>query len=489
MAQLVLVNPLTLRDDPTERRLLTPYFPLGLLYLAAVVRRAGFEVAVFDGMFADEARFRETLLRERPPVVGITALATVRQAALRLAAIARAAGATVVMGGADPTARPEAYLRHRVAGHSVVDLVVVGEGEQTLLELLPKLLDDREAAARPNGVAGLAYLDESGMLVRTAPRPRLADLDALPPPARDLVDLEPYRRTWRESHGHFSLSIIASRGCPYACSWCQKSVFGQVFRPRSPRAVAEEMRHLKEAYRPDHVRIVDDVMGIDRAWVRDWRDAVLALDAAVPFECLSRVDLMDDELAGLLKEVGCQRVAFGAESGSQRVLDAMDKGTTVEQIRMAATTCRRHGLETYFYLMLGYPGESWPDIRMTAALLRETRPDSFSSTIAYPLPGTPFFAQVEDRLLAAPDWDYTAENRLLFQREYSTSFYRWVQRWLFQEWRAARLRHGEETASGRQRLRAWAARQVARAAVEAHRRVPVRGAGRSARRDAGEAAR
>ncbi|MGC9333705.1 MAG: B12-binding domain-containing radical SAM protein, partial [Anaerolineae bacterium] len=219
-------------------------------------------------------------------------------------------------------------------------------------------------------------------------------------------------------------------------------------------------------YHPDQLRIVDDVMGIDRNWVRAWHDAVLAREAVTPFECLSRVDLMDEELVRLLREAGCIRIAFGAESGSQKVLDAMNKGTRVEQIRRATELCRSFGIEIYFYIMLGYPGEEWPDILKTVDLLKDTRPDQFSSTVAYPLPSTEFYEEVKHRLLDAPDWDYTAENRLLFQREYSTRFYHWVQRWLHQEWHMARLRHGEERASSARQLRKtaglWGARLMVR---------------------------
>jgi len=468
VSHLLLCNPLFLREDAVELKLMTPYFPLGLLYLAASTREAGHSVSIFDGMFAQEGdqAFIVALEREQPQVVGISVLATVRAAALRLAELAHRYGARVVVGGADPTGRPESYLTHQVNGHRPVDLVVVGEGEQTLLEVLPLLLGGRLPTDQMAHVAGLAYLDAEGSLVTTPKRPRCADLDSLPLPARDLIDVEAYRRAWRKSHGYFSMSLISTRGCPYGCKWCQKSVFGRSFRPRSPQKVAAEMRLIKELYQPDQIRIVDDVMGIDRGWVRAWHDAVLSMDAAIPYECLSRVDLMDEELIRLLGDVGCRRIAFGAESGSQKVLDAMNKGTKVEQIRQVAELCRRQGIETYFYIMLGYPGEEWGDIRQTVELLKDTRPDRFSSTIAYPLPGTDFYEEVAHRLLDTPDWDYTAENRLLFEREYSTRFYRWVQRWLYLEWRAARLRHGDESVPCARRLRQRAGLWTAKAMVE-----------------------
>jgi len=477
MADLLLVNPLFLEQDPMEQRLMTPYYPLGLLYLAGVARDAGYDVALFDCTFdKDDRRFIETLERDRPAVVGLSILTTVRRQALRLAELAQARGATVVVGGADPTGRPETYLEHEADGRRAVDIVVMGEGEQTFTELLPIITRNSWSAADLAGVAGLAFVGDDGAVQRTDPRSKIGDLDRLPAPARDLLDLEPHRRAWRERHGYFSLSLIATRGCPFDCSWCQRTVFGRSFRPRSPRAVAEEMRRLKDEQQPDRIRIVDDVMGVDRTWVREWRDEVVRLDAAIPFECLSRANLVTDELLGQLKEAGCFRVAFGAESGSQKVLDAMNKGITVDQVREAAKLCRRHGLECYFFIMVGYPGEEWKDILLTVGLLRDCRPDQFSATIAYPLPDTTFFEEVKEQLVDSPDWDFTAENRLLFERPYSSMFYRWVLRMLSREWLLARIRHGDQQAGLVKRLRTRAEALLARTVVEVLRRLPRRAA-------------
>ena len=319
---------------------------------------------------------------------------------------------------------------------------------------------------------GLALPDGNGGIRRTGEVRHTTDLDHLPFPARDLVDVDRYQTAWRAAHGFSSLSVIAGRGCPYGCTWCQKSVFGRSYRMRSAESVAEEMRQIKERYNPDQIRVVDDVLGVDRRWLRQWHDALLAQDAVIPFEALSRVDLVDEELIRLLKEAGCRRLAFGAESGSQRVLDAMHKGTKIEQVYRTAELCRKHGIETYFYIMLGYPGEEWEDIEATVKLLRDTHPSEFSSTVAYPLPGTEFYEQVKDRLVRATDWEHSAENRLLFKRPYSTRFYRWTQRLLRKEWQAARLKHGEWHASPVQRARLEASRLTARAAVEALRRMP-----------------
>ncbi len=309
--------------------------------------------------------------------------------------------------------------------------------------------------------------------MHTAPRPLRRDLDQIPFPARDLLDLEAYRRAWTSRHGYWSLSVITTRGCPYSCAWCQKGVFGKSFRARSPESVALEIRQIKERYQPDQLRIVDDVTGINRRWVKAWRDALIEQDAVIPFECLSRVDLIDRELLGWLQEAGCVRISFGAESGSQRVLDAMSKGTKMDEIYRAAQLCHELGIEVYFYIMVGYPGEAWSDIQLTAKLLRETLPDEFSSTIAYPLPGTPFYDQVRERLIASADWRHTAENRLLYRGQYSTHFYRWVQRWLRKEWQLARVRAGKKPERPGTRLGLHIARWLARLAVAVLRYGPT----------------
>jgi anaerobic magnesium-protoporphyrin IX monomethyl ester cyclase len=491
MADILLVNPLFLHDDPVEAKLMTPYFPLGLLYVAAVAREAGYSVAVFDAMFAGgDDDFIRALNREQPKVVGFGVLATVRRAALRLAAHAKEFGAIVLMGGADPTARPDIYLTHQVAHDNgspyryVVDVVAVGESEAFIPQLLPVLLAGE--TQRLDEIPGIAYRDEANDVVRTEPCALIKEIDALPVPARDLVDWAPYRAAWRARHGIFAMSLIATRGCPFNCAWCQKIVFGRSFRPRNPDLVAEEMRHIKETYRPDFLRIVDDAMGIQKHWVKQWRDAVLEKGAAIPFECLSRVDLLDADIVRWLKEAGCRRIALGAESGSQRVLNAMTKGSTVEQIYRAADLCRESGIETYFYMMVGYPGEVWDDLKRSATMLRDTRPTLFSTTIAYPLPGTAFYEQVKDRLLHAdgdagahdrvPDWDYTAENRLLFGRgQYSTYFYRRVIRWFHHEWEDAWIKAGKP-ATFRERVRTRVALWRDRMLVQLLARLPGLGA-------------
>ena len=449
---IALVHPLYINKDPVEARIMTPYFPLGLMYLGSVLGQEGYSVEMFDCAFRDDFdEFEAYMRRFRPQVVGITSLITVRRNALILAEIAKRHGAFVVLGGPDPTGIPDRYLYHQGAdGEFPIDVVAYDEAEQTVVELAGHLFERNGHANDLRDIPGLRLRDASGGVLATSNRPLIQDLDAIPFPDRHLVDMEPYKEAWTAAHGYWSLSLINTRGCPYGCAWCQKAVFGRTYRARSPENSAEEMRLLKDVYDPDQIRVVDDITGINKKWVTAWRDAVQEQDAAIPFECLTRVNLASNKMLRDLKDIGCRKIFFGAESGSQKVLNAMNKGARVPQIYDAAARCKELGIDMYFFMMAGYPGEEWEDLQLSVNMLRETLPEDFSTTIAYPLPGTPFYEQMRDRLIFDSDWnmdwDYTAENRLLFQRErYNTFFYRLVIRWFHNEWEDAWLSSGRKT--------------------------------------------
>lgn len=288
VASILLAHPLFLAKRPAEQDLSSPYFPLGLLYLAAYVRERGHRVAVFDGTFAgDESAFVERLNTERPDVVGISALGSIRDDALLLADLAAEAGVPVIVGGPDPTADPSAYL-----GRQSVTVVVHHEGEQTIDRLLDLVDQDRFT---PEGFAaepGVAYLGDGEPIVNQ-PRPPIENLDELPLPARDLIDMDRYLQDWQERHGYSSMTIATARGCPFGCSWCRDAVHGDGFRQRSPESVAAEVAALQDIYDIERLRVVDDVDGIDRTWFEEW-EAASDPDRIIPFEPLNeskRADL------------------------------------------------------------------------------------------------------------------------------------------------------------------------------------------------------
>jgi radical SAM superfamily enzyme YgiQ (UPF0313 family) len=289
MAKILLCNPLFLEQSPEEQALKSPYFPLGLLYLAGYLRERNHTVAIFDGTFAPgPAAFEQMLHQERPDLVGVTALLPTRESALHLAKIAHDAGIIVILGGPDPTRDPSAYL-----AYPQVDVVVHHEGEETLAVLLDLFAQNRLKPDQLGREAGLAYKDEAGQAVVNPPRPALPDLDQLPLPARDLIDMKQYLERWRQENGYASLTISTSRGCPYGCEWCQDAVHGPTLRQRSPENVAAEVKLLQESYQIDRLRLVDDVDGLSRSWLEAWAAAAEAQAAVIPFEALNDLKRQD----------------------------------------------------------------------------------------------------------------------------------------------------------------------------------------------------
>ncbi len=402
-----------------------PYPPLQTLMAAALLRQRGYSVALADVTLASdpEEMFRAALEAERPRLVAVIednfnfltkmCLICNRQLSFRMCAAARQMGVTAVVNGSDSTDRAMAYLD---AGF---ELVLTGELEETLADVA-RVIAGGEGSRETT--AGLAYLDEG--LHRTGPRAPIGNLDSLPDAAWDLVDIEAYRAAWMKAHGYFSLNVVSSRGCPYRCNWCAKPVFGSNYRFRSAERVAQEMLLLKREMRADHIWFADDIFALSPQWTRTFSEHVERIGAAIPFKMQSRSDLMTRDTVGALRRAGCADVWMGAESGSQKILDAMDKGTRVEQIYEARENLRRNGIRAGFFLQFGYPGETWHDIERTIAMVRDTAPDDVGISVSYPLPGTKFHASVAAELGDKVNWRDSDDLSMMFQGAYSTEFYR-----------------------------------------------------------------
>lgn len=444
-----------LRHDAKQLARMKPYPPLATLVAAAMLRADGHAVALFDAMLADgTADFAAALGRSRPGLVAIlednfnylTKMCTVRmrEATLEMVALARAHGARVVVNGSDASDRPALYLD---AG---ADAVLRGEGEATLLALADAWRTD--PAATFGAIAGLALPDGDGGVVDTASRAGVRDLDALPLPAWDLVDTESYRRAWRDAHGRFSWNMVTSRGCPFGCNWCAKPIFGRRYVQRSPDSVADEMRRLKDEIGPDHIWFADDIFGLTATWIAQFAGAVARRGARTPFMMQSRVDLMRPDVVTMLAKAGAEEVWLGVESGSQRVLDAMDKETELSEIRAATRALKAGGIRACWFIQLGYPPESWDDILLTRDLIRAEGPADIGVSVAYPLPGTGFHVAVRAQLGPRQNWEHTDDLAMLFSGRYSTEFYRVVRDALHEEVRTgvtddvrwAELAHSEQ---------------------------------------------
>jgi anaerobic magnesium-protoporphyrin IX monomethyl ester cyclase len=449
VADILLTHSNHIFSDRKQVRKMQPYPPLQTLIAAALLRREGLDVALWDSTFeSPEAGFRAALDRHRPRLVAVCednfnfltkmCLTENRRLAHALGRAARDAGIPALCNGSDSTDRAEEYL---VVGF---DAVILGELEATLSETAAALLSGRPLDA----VAGIAYRERDG--VRNTPsRERLTDLDALPPPAWDLAPIERYRDAWKSAHGYFSLNLVSSRGCPYHCNWCAKPIYGQSYHCVSPRRAAEEMARVKNDLGAEHVWFADDIFALSGSWTSEFAREVAAADAELPFKMQSRCDLMTRDTVAALRSAGCAEVWMGAESGSQAILDAMDKGTRIEQIYEARGNLRRHGIRACFFLQFGYPGETWDEIRDTIRLVRETEPDDIGVSVAYPLPGTKFHERVARDLVAQTNWSDSDDLAMMFRGSYGADFYRALRDALHLE---QDLRLGAESAGGHEAL-------------------------------------
>ncbi len=249
-------------------------------------------------------------------------------------------------------------------------------------------------------------------------------------PARDLVDFERYRALWQERHGRFSMNIVTTRGCPFHCNWCAKPLYGQVYHSHSPARIAEEIDQIMRLWNPDHLWFCDDIFGLRPGWIEAFAMEIEKRGLVIPFKCLSRADLLQQEqTVDALRRAGCTTIWIGAESGSQQILDAMEKGTTVEQIHIATRRLRDAGIRVGFFLQFGYPGEGTQEIHQTLQMVRRARPDEIGISVSYPLPGTRFYESVSAEMGEKQNWSESADLAMMFGGAFGTEYYRVLARY------------------------------------------------------------
>jgi anaerobic magnesium-protoporphyrin IX monomethyl ester cyclase len=432
MLSILVCHSYYLRLDQKQILRAKPYPPLATLQVVAMLRKAGHRVAFFDAMLAGGMDEYDGLLRTESPRLVLfyednfnflskMCLGAMRRAACEMIGSARRAGARVVSAGPDVTDAPDPYLK---AG---ADLALIGEGLSALWEVLPRLdaRPDAPAADLADGVAGIAVFNGGRTLTQTATK-SLGVVTEVGLAAWDLVDMERYRAVWVKAHGYFSLNMAASRGCPFRCAWCAKPIWGNQYLQRYATEVAEEMAYLKRAFDPDHIWFADDIFGFRVDWVAEFAASVRALGAEIPFTIQTRADLVSERMAEALRDAGCREAWIGAESGSQRVLDAMNKGTTVAEIRVARDRLRAVGIRVGFFIQLGYMGEELDDILATRDLLSAAQPDEIGVSVSYPLPGTKFYELVKAQLGGKTHWQESNDLDMMFRGTYISDFYRAV---------------------------------------------------------------
>src|SRR5215472_594639 len=439
MADLLLTHGYFLFDDPKELQIMKPYPPLGILYLCSHLQKKGFRVDVFDSTFATPQELFGVLQTEHPSVLGIYANLMTRKKVVEIARVAKHAGWKIVVGGPEPGAYINEYL-------SVgADVVVIGEGELTMEELLPALEHGNDSSLER--VPGIAFKDRQGQVRLTMPRPQIADLDAQPWPAREAIDISRYVETWRKAHGLGSLSFITARGCPYKCQWCSHQVFGLTHRRRDPCKVVDEVEWLYTRYQPDMFWIADDVFTIHHGWLRKYAAEMRRRGLRIPFECISRADRLNNEVADLLAELGCFRLWIGSESGSQRVLDRMERGVSVEQVHAGVALCKERSIQTGMFLMWGYENEDLADIEATIAHVKRTDPDVFFTTVAYPIKGTPYYERAANSLVHLKPWHESSDREIVLRGRRPAEFYKCADLLLREEVRLARMQREQESSA------------------------------------------
>jgi anaerobic magnesium-protoporphyrin IX monomethyl ester cyclase len=432
MLSILVCHSYFLRFDQKQQERAKPYPPLATLQVAAQLRHAGHTVSFFDAMLAEgTAEYRRVLQANNPQLVlfyednfnflSKMCLGKMRDACCEMVASARQAGARVVASGSDATDAPEAYLQ---AG---ADVVLLGEGLETLAALVARLDANptQQVAPLVSGLSGFATLDVGTVATtRGAGLPR--SYQQMAPPAWDLVDIERYRAIWHAARGFFSLNMAASKGCSFRCAWCAKPIWGNQYLQRGAAEVAAEMTHLKQTHAPDHVWFADDIFGFRVDWVMQFAHAIQASGGSIPFTIQTRADLITERMAKALAEAGCKEAWIGAESGSQRVLDAMNKGTTVAEILTARARLQAVGIRVGFFIQLGYLGEELMDVLATRKLIDNARPDDVGVSVSYPLPGTKFHELVKEQLRGKTHWQESDDLDMMFQGTYNSEFYRAV---------------------------------------------------------------
>lgn len=432
---LLLTHGYFLFEDEAERQVMKPYPPLGILYISAYLKSRGHEVDIFDSTFERMQSFREYIMSKRPTIVGLYSNLMTKLNVLEQIRFCRDRGCMIVVGGPDVPEYAREYLR---AG---ADVAVLGEGEATMDELVPLLLK-RSSLERVNGIA---FVDSEGGFVRTPARELIQDLDTIPLPDRNAIDMRRYISTWKNHHGKGSLSLICARGCPYTCTWCSRSVYGESHRRRSVINVVDEIEILRSTYNPDMLWFADDVFTIQHKWFHEFYAEMKRRNFRIPFECISRADRLNEDILRKMSELGAFRIWFGSESGSQRILDTMQRHVSTETIRSITAQAQRFGIQAGLFVMLGYPGETMADIEETVDHLKRTNADHFLTTIAYPIKGTEFHKQQEAMIQSPGNWESITDRKLRLSGRYSNTFYWFATRYVVNEVRQHKLRSNGTT--------------------------------------------
>lgn len=423
---VLLTHAYFLEEDAREQAVMRPYVPLGILYLSAYLEQHHVPHEVYDTTFSNKSHFHQDLLNKKPAIIGFYVNLMTRPNVLETIRFIKTMlpGTTIILGGPEVRFHAENFLRH--GAH----YIVMGEGEETLLALIEHL--NKPGSVPPLTISGLAFMIDQKM-VQTPERAVLKRLDTLPIPNRKKINLQQYLDTWRKHHGQNAISISTMRGCPYTCKWCSRAVYGLSYRRRPAHAVAEEMAWLKKHYQPDTLWFVDDVFTISYKWLSAFKEALATRQLQMPYECITRADRMNETIIQILKETGCFRVWIGAESGSQNVINLMDRRVDITRVQDMIRLANQHGIETGTFIMLGYPGETETDIQKTVHHLKAANPNHFTITLAYPIRGTDLYEETASQQIHPQPWHMMTDRDIDFKRTYPKQYYNFALRYVTNE--------------------------------------------------------
>ncbi|CAN5909705.1 radical SAM protein [soil metagenome] len=426
--KILLTHGYFLEEDEREKLIMKPYVPLGILYISAYLEKNGFDNEIFDSTFSSFEKLKNNLKANVPAVIGIYTNLMTKLNVLHIIEFIRSdallSGMKIILGGPEVRNHAAQFLLHGA------DALVIGEGEATMLQLV-KCFSIGEVDL--SQVKGIAFIKADKTVVINEDQGLLKSIDELPFPNRKKIDLQQYFDAWKNAHGSSTLSLSTMRGCPYTCKWCSRAVYGGTYRRRSARLVVDEIVALQSQYTFDNIWFVDDVFTISHKWLADFANEIAVRKVKFSYEIITRADRMNDEVIELLVKSGCFRVWIGAESGSQNVIDAMDRRVDVIQVREMIKLARKKGLEAGTFIMLGYPGETQKDIKETIRHLNDSQPDYFTITLAYPIKGTPLYAETENKFIDPQSWEISTDRDIDFKRTYSRRYYDFALRWVHNE--------------------------------------------------------
>ncbi|NHM05880.1 B12-binding domain-containing radical SAM protein [Flavobacterium sp. CYK-4] len=413
---ILLTHAYYLSSDVKEQKIMKPYPPLGLLYVSGYLISKNVANNVFDSTFYTKAQQLDFILEKKPQIIAIYTNLMTKIEVVSLIKILKTEPSygfpKIILGGPDVTYNIENYL------NTGADFLVIGEGEETTYELYQAIVGQGDF----DSINGIAFR-RNGNTVQTPARTKFRELDQLPLPNRDAIPNEKYLQTWKQNHGESSMTISTQRGCPYTCKWCSTAVYGQSYRRRPAQLVAQEMKMLKEKYNPDAIWFVDDVFTISHKWLTAFHEEVVKQNAQIRFECITRAERLNEEILRLLKEAGCFRIWIGAESGSQKIIDLMDRRVDIHHVKKMIQQTNALGIETGTFIMVGYPGETEEDIHETIQYLKEANPTQYTITVAYPIRGTALYSEIENDITVKPDWQNSTDRQIDFKRKYPRKYY------------------------------------------------------------------